>query len=74
MSNRRPDAATPFVYQEMFPLGHDATRYRRLDLDGVDLIEAAGRRFLHVAPETIRALTREAIRDISHLFRASHLQ
>src|SRR5690606_34874951 len=24
--------------------------------------------------ETIRALTREAIRDISHLFRASHLQ
>jgi fumarate hydratase class I len=74
MSKTRPDAATPFVHQEMFPLGPDATRYRKLDLGGVESIEAAGRRFLQVEDETIRALSREAIRDISHLFRASHLQ
>ncbi|MGH8664720.1 MAG: fumarate hydratase [Burkholderiales bacterium] len=74
MSKPRPDAATPFVHQEMFPLGPDATRYRKLDVGGVGVIEAAGRRFLQVECETIRALTREAIRDISHLFRAGHLQ
>jgi fumarate hydratase class I len=58
----------------MFPLGPDETRYRKLDVGGVGTIEAAGRRFLQVEDETIRALSREAIRDISHLFRASHLQ
>jgi fumarate hydratase class I len=71
---KNPDAATPFAYQEMFPLGPDTTRYRKLAVDGVSTVEAAGRRFLGVEAETIRALTREAIRDISHLFRASHLQ
>ena len=74
MGKPRPDTATPFVHQEMFPLGPDATRYRKLDVGGVGAIEAAGRRFLQVEDETIRALSREAIRDISHLFRASHLQ
>src|SRR5690606_9555545 len=74
MRNRRPEAAAPFVYQEMFPLGPDVTRYRKLDLRGVETIGAADRRFLRVAPETTRAPTRAAIRDISHLFRASHLQ
>lgn len=68
------DAATPFAYQEMFPLGPDTTRYRKLPIGGVSVIEAAGRRFLSVEAETIRALTREAIGDISHSFRASHLQ
>ena len=74
MSKDSPDAATPFVHQEMFPLGADTTRYRKLDVDGVSSIEAAGRRLLRVDAAAIRGLTREAIRDISHLFRASHLQ
>ena len=73
-AKKNPDAATPFAYQEMFPLGPDTTRYRKLPIGGVSVIEAAGRRFLSVEAETIRALTREAIGDISHLFRASHLQ
>jgi len=73
-AKKNPDAATPFAYQEMFPLGPDTTRYRKLPVGGVSVIEAAGRRFLSVEAETIRALTREAIGDISHLFRASHLQ
>jgi fumarate hydratase, class I len=74
MSKDSPDAATPFVHQEMFPLGADTTRYRKLDVDGVSSIEAAGRRLLRVDAAAIRGLTREAIRDISHLFRATHLQ
>jgi len=73
-AKKNPDAATPFAYQEMFPLGPDTTRYRKLPIGGVSVVEAAGRRFLGVETETIRALTREAIGDISHLFRASHLQ
>ncbi len=74
MGKTSSDAATPFVYQEMFPLGADPTRYRKLDAGGASAVEVAGRRLLRVEAEAIRALTREAIRDISHLFRASHLQ
>jgi fumarate hydratase class I len=74
MSKARPDAASAFVFQEVFPLGPDTTRYRRLDLGGTSIVTAAGRRFLQVEAETLRALTRAAIGDISHLFRASHLQ
>jgi fumarate hydratase class I len=73
-TTRNSDVATPFVYQEMFPLSEDTTRYRKLDVGGVSALETGGRRFLRVEAETIRALTREAIGDISHLFRASHLQ
>jgi len=68
------DAATPFVYQDMFPLGPDTTRYRKLDAGGVSTVEMGGKRYLRVDAEAIRTLTREAIGDISHLFRASHLQ
>jgi fumarate hydratase class I len=68
------DDAPAFAYQEMFPLGDDTTPYRKLTSEGVRVIEAAGRRFLQVDPEAIRTLTREAIRDISHLFRPGHLQ
>jgi len=77
MSKKTPPAAdeTPaFAHQEMFPLGEDTTPYRKLGSDGVKVIEAAGRRFLEVDPEAIRMLTREAISDISHLFRPGHLQ
>ncbi|MCC6534668.1 MAG: fumarate hydratase [Burkholderiales bacterium] len=68
-----PDCAVPFAYQEMFPLGVDTTPYRKLPLEGVAVVEAAGQRILRIEAETIRALTREAIGDISHLFRSSHL-
>ncbi len=69
-----PDAATAFVYQDMFPLGPDTTRYRKLPVGGVAVVDAGGQRFLSVEADALRALTREAIGDISHLFRASHLQ
>ena len=40
MSKPRSDTATPFVYQEMFPLGPDTTRYRKLDAAGVSVVMA----------------------------------
>ncbi len=63
-----------FQYQEMFPSHDDPTPYRRLDVDGVGIVEAGGRRFLEVAPGALTALTAAAIRDISHLFRPGHLR
>jgi fumarate hydratase, class I len=63
-----------FTYTEALPLGPDNhTEYRLVTSDGVRLVEAAGRQFLEVAPEALTALAKEAVRDIQHLLRSSHL-
>ncbi len=62
-----------FSYQDMLPLGPDDTPYRLLTTEGVSTVEAAGRTFLVVEPEVLTLLTREAMRDIAHLFRPGHL-
>ncbi|MFM2162877.1 MAG: fumarate hydratase, class [Pseudomonadota bacterium] len=63
-----------FQYAPMFPHAHaDATRFRRLDIEGVSVETLGEREVLVVQPATLRALTATAIREISHLFRASHL-
>jgi fumarate hydratase class I len=63
----------PFRYQPIFELGADDTPYRRLDLPGVKLVRVEGHEVLHVDPSVLRALAREALDDISHLLRPSHL-
>ncbi|TDV40323.1 fumarate hydratase [Actinophytocola oryzae] len=63
-----------FTYTEALPLAPDNhTEYRLVTPDGVRLVEAAGRQFLEVSPEALTALAKEAIRDIQHLLRPSHL-
>jgi fumarate hydratase class I len=62
-----------FRYQDLLPLGADVTPYRELTRDHVSTLQAAGREFLQVAPEALTLLTREAMRDISHLLRPGHL-
>jgi fumarate hydratase class I len=64
---------TEFAFQELLPLGPDSTAYRLLSSDHVSTFQAAGRTFLQVAPEALTLLTREAMRDIAHLLRPSHL-
>jgi fumarate hydratase, class I len=65
---------TTFEYTAALPLGVDNdTEYRLVTPDGVRVVEAAGRRFLQVEPEALTALAKEAIRDIQHLLRPSHL-
>jgi fumarate hydratase class I len=65
---------TEFSYTEALPIGPDNhTEYRLMTADGVRLVEAAGRRFLEVEPEALTALAKEAVRDIQHLLRSSHL-
>ncbi|SDN63505.1 fumarate hydratase [Allokutzneria albata] len=64
---------TEFQYTDLLPLGPDTTEYRLLTSEGVRVVEAAGRRFLEIAPEALTLLAREAIKDIQHLLRSSHL-
>ena len=62
-----------FQYQDMLPIGSDDTPYRLLTRDYVSTFEAAGKTFLKVEPGALTRLTADAMRDIAHLFRASHL-
>jgi fumarate hydratase class I len=63
-----------FHYQKMFVLGPDETEYRLLTDDGVEVVDVGGREVLRVDPKALRILAAEAIRDVSYLFRPSHLQ
>jgi fumarate hydratase class I len=63
-----------FVYQDMFPLGDDATPYRKLTSDFVGTTKINGAEVLTVDPEAITTLTAAAFHDISHLLRPGHLK
>jgi fumarate hydratase class I len=63
-----------FHYQEMFELAADDTEYRQLGSEYVSTIDVDGRRILKIEPEALVALASEAVRDVSHLFRAGHLK
>jgi fumarate hydratase class I len=63
-----------FEYVDALPVGLDSsTSYRLVSAGGVRVIEAAGRTMLVVDPLVLTALAKEAIRDIQHLLRPSHL-
>jgi len=62
-----------FQYQELLPLGADATPYKLVTKDHVSTFEARGRTFLHVEPQALTTLTEHAMRDIAHLLRPGHL-
>ncbi|QSB05308.1 fumarate hydratase [Natronoglycomyces albus] len=62
-----------FKYTDLLPVGEDATEYRLLTSEGVEVIEAAGRRFLQVDGDVLADLAAEAMKDISHYLRPAHL-
>ncbi|MDQ4118792.1 MAG: fumarate hydratase [Actinomycetota bacterium] len=62
-----------FHHTDVLPLGADETEYRELDLPAGTTVDAAGRTFLEVPPETLTGLVRAAVTDIQHLLRPSHL-
>src|SRR5688572_32182387 len=62
-----------FQYQDILPIGSDATPYRLLTKDYVSTFEAGGKTFLSVDPGALTLLTSEAMRDIAHLLRPGHL-
>ncbi len=63
-----------FVFQEMFPLGDDATEYRLLTQEHISQGMYNDIPMLHVAPEGLIHLTETAFKDVSHLYRTSHLE
>ncbi|UWE12490.1 fumarate hydratase [Actinacidiphila bryophytorum] len=62
-----------FEYTDLLPLGEDTTAYRLVTSEGVSTFEAEGRTFLTVEPEALRRLAAEAMHDISHYLRPTHL-
>jgi len=63
-----------FKYQEMFPLGSDDTEYRHLTDDYVTVKHFEGNDFLQIAPQGLTFLAENALKDVAHLLRSSHLK
>ena len=66
-----PVAAFPHV--PLLPLGKDETVYRKLTGEHVRVETALGEEVVVVEPEGLRLLAEQALVDINHLLRPSHL-
>ncbi len=64
---------TDFHFQKQFEMRPDETTYRKLEGDFVSEGEFEGQRILKVDGAALTALAAQAVRDVSHLFRTSHL-
>ncbi len=65
--------ATPaFRYQDPFPLGKDATKYRLLTRKGVSVARFGGKKVVKVEPSALTFLAREAMRECSFFLRPEH--
>ena len=62
-----------FHHTDVLPLGPEDTGYCRLDLPPGTDVRRRGPDLPEVDPTTITALVREAVGDISHYLRPSHL-
>lgn len=63
-----------FQYQEIFEHAADTTTYRKLTSDYVSTTTFEGQEIVKVKPEALTLLAREAMDDVSHLLRSSHLK
>ncbi|MGZ5853833.1 MAG: fumarate hydratase [Xanthobacteraceae bacterium] len=63
----------PYKHSPLFPLGKDATPYRKITSEGVKVEKMMGHDVLVVSHEAIRALSEAAFIDINHLLRPAHL-
>jgi len=63
-----------FEFTEILPLGKDETEYRLVTTQGVSTFETREGTFLKISPEAITRITQEAMREIAHFLRTSHLQ
>ncbi len=61
-------------FHELFPLGEDATPYRKLTADHVGTASFNGERVVTVEPEALTMLSRQAFVDCAHLLRPAHLK
>lgn len=65
-----------FVYQDPFPLGKDETKFRLLEGSAkyVSVETFSGQEVLKVAPEGLKVLANQAMREVSFLLRPAHNQ
>ena len=66
--------ASPFHYQDPFPLGPDTTKYRLLTKEHVSVAEFDGKPVLKVAPAALTLLANQALHDINFYLRTAHLE
>ncbi len=62
-----------YTHKPLFPLAKDTTPYRQLSKDGVKVETIGGQDVISVSREAIRLLAEQAMIDINHLLRPSHL-
>ena len=65
---------TAFKHQAIFEHQPDSTHYRKLAGDFVSTSSFEGQEILKVQPQALTLMAREAMDDVSHLLRASHLR
>ncbi len=61
-----------FQYQEPFPLGKSAAKFRLLTKDHVSVSKFEGKDILKVEPEALTYLANQAFREVSFLLRPAH--
>lgn len=68
-------ASVAFSYQDVMEQPNKPhVEYRKVSSDHVQTIKVNGKEIVQVAPEGLTLLAREAMVDIAHLLRTSHLQ
>jgi fumarate hydratase class I len=63
-----------FHYAPLLSLGEDTTEYRLLSNEYVSSTEFEGKTMLKVEPEALTLLADTAVREVSHLYRTTHLE
>lgn len=63
-----------FKYYPLYEKGKDDCSYRLISKDHIKVETFQGREILVIDPKALTQITEEAMRDVSHLLRASHLQ
>lgn len=62
-----------FHYSPLYQMGEDPTPYHLLTSDHVEAVETTDRQIVIVAPDGLRLLAREAMKDCSFFLRKAHL-
>ena len=66
--------ATPFHYQEPFPLTKDETEYYLLTKDGISISEFDGKEILKVDSTVLTKVAKQCFHDCSFMLRTDHLK
>ena len=63
-----------FNYTEILPIADHEPKYRLVTTEGISTTKIGERTFLNIEPSVLEKVAYEAIHDISHYLRTSHLE